>query len=93
VAKESGYAKIGRRSLRLFGVLTGAGIGATIAAKPAIGVAVGGVGATLLQATAKEAAKYLFDLSASVGADWKPVVFGNWYRQKISDLLRNDPDE
>lgn len=90
VAKESGFSNIARRGLRLFGVLGGAAIGATIGADPAIGAAVGVVGGAVVQAGAEESVKYLFDLSASVGAEWRPVVFGDWYSGKIAVLLKED---
>lgn len=90
VARESGFTNVARRALRLFGVLSGAAIGATIAANPAIGAGVGVVGGAVVQAGAEESVKYLFDLSASVGAEWRPVVFGDWYSGKIAKLLKED---
>ena len=79
-----------RRSLKVFGVLSGAAVGASITANPAIGVAVGGIGAAVVEAGAKEAVKYLWDLGADLGAEWRPVVFGKWYSKKISDLLSKE---
>lgn len=91
VASDSGFANVARRGLRLFGVLTGAAIGSKIAADPALGATLGAVGASVVQAAAKEAVKYLFDLSADVGAAWKPVVFGDWYSGRIAKLLKENP--
>jgi hypothetical protein len=90
VARETGFSNIGRRALRVFGVLSGAAVGATIVAEPAIGVALGGVAGATVQEGVQEAVKYLFDLSATIGADWRPVVFGNWYSGKIAKLLKDD---
>jgi len=90
VAKSSGFRNVARRSLKVFGVLSGAAVGASITANPAIGVAVGGIGAAVVEAGAKEAVKYLWDLGADLGAEWRPVVFGKWYSKKISDLLSKE---
>lgn len=90
VAKETGFANIGRRVLRIFGVVGGAAVGASIIANPAVGVVAGAVGGAVIQAGADEGVKYLFDLSASVGAEWKPVVFGDWYSGRIQKLLKED---
>jgi hypothetical protein len=93
VARESGFANVARKALKLFGVLGGAAIGATITANSAIGAAAGAAGGAALGAGAGEAVTYLSDLAASVGADWKPVVFGDWYSGKIAKLLKEDSQE
>jgi hypothetical protein len=83
VAKELGFAKAARKSLRMFGCLGGAALGASIVHDHTLGAVAGAV----VGEGAQEAVQYLFDLGASLGADWKPVVFGNWYKKRISQLL------
>lgn len=51
------------------------------------GAAIGAAGGAAIQAGAEEAVKYLFDLGADLGANWRPVVFGQWYSAKIAKLL------
>lgn len=87
VAKSSGFRNVVRRSLKIFGLLSGAVVGASIEGNPVVGAAVGGIGAGALQAGAEEAVKYVCDLGADLGTEWRPVVFGNWYSKKISKLL------
>jgi len=88
VARETGFRNVARTSLKLFGVLGGAAVGGGVGA--AIGDATGAVGGAALGAAVGEALTYLSDLAANVGRDWKPVVFGNWYSEKISRLLKAD---
>jgi hypothetical protein len=88
VARESGFANIARRGWRVFGVVGGAAVGGAVLADPAIGAAVGAAGGAAVQAAAEESVKYLFDLSASIGTKWSPVVFGDWYSTKIANLLK-----
>ncbi|MCU1264552.1 MAG: hypothetical protein JWM21_870 [Acidobacteria bacterium] len=90
VAEASGFAKVTRRGLRIFGVLGGAAVGATVADHAAIGATLGAAAGALLEDGVKESMKYLFDLGANLGDKWKPVVFGNWYSRKISKLLEKD---
>lgn len=82
VARESGLTKAGRKTLNLFGVLGGSAVGGVIGAMtkdPVTGAAVGGaVGSALT---------YVFDLASKIGADWKPVVFGKWFKNRIEKLL------
>ena len=72
----------------MFGVLGGPAGGYAIAKvagqDPMVGVAVG---------TALEGVKYLLDVGSRLGADWKPMVFGNWYKERITKLLKNEHDE
>lgn len=82
VAKESGFTKAGRKVLKLFGDVGGGAAGAVVGAvisEPVTGAAIGGaVGGAL---------SYIFDLGEKLGADWKPVVFGDWYKDRIAKLL------
>lgn len=90
VARASGFTNIARRGLKIFGVLSGAAVGAALVAEPAVGAAIGAAGGAAVHAGAEEAVKYLFDLGADLGADWKPVVFGEWYSGKIAKLLKQN---
>ena len=73
VAKETGFGSAARRGLSLFGVVGGAVAGAVWTGP--IGAAVGA------------GAGYLLDLAAKLGADWRPVVFGNWVKARVEKLL------
>ena len=87
VAKASGFSKVARRTLKMFGVLGGAALGAKIGADPSVGAALGAAGGAMLGKGAGEAVKYMFELGSNLGVGWKPVVFGDWYREKIERLL------
>jgi len=78
VAKESGLIKYGRKSLNLFGVVGGAALGA------AVGDVTGAV--------AGASTGYLLDIASRLGTDWRPVVFGNWYRDRIEKVLRDEEE-
>lgn len=87
VAQASGFSKVARRTLKLFGVLGGAAIGAKITGNPSVGAALGGAGGAMLGKGAGEAVKYIFELGSNLGVGWKPRVFGDWYRDRIEKLL------
>lgn len=84
VAKESGWSKLGRKSLSLFGLLGGSALGAYIGSETAK------INGAVLGATAGQGVKYLLDLAAKFNTGWKPVVFGNWLKNKIENLLEED---
>ncbi|MEM7249308.1 MAG: hypothetical protein AAF533_28605 [Acidobacteriota bacterium] len=73
VAKESSTTSVGRKALRLFGVLGGAAVGAATGGMPG---AVAGAGVN-----------YLASLAAGLREDWRPVVFGDWLRARIERVL------
>lgn len=77
VGKESGLQRAGRKSLSLFAVAAGAAAGSYMGGPlgVAAGAAVGGV------------TSYVLDLASKIGADWKPVVFGNWMGNRIEKFL------
>lgn len=86
VAKEAGLTRAGRKVLRLFGVL-GAPIGGTAVATavgqhPLIGTVAG--------AAVSAGLEYVFDLGSKIGEEWRPVVFGKWYKNEIDKLLRKN---
>ena len=84
VAREAGIAKAGRKTLTIFGVIGGGAVGGAIgsvAKDPVAGAAIGGaIGSALT---------YVTDLASKMGADWKPVVFGNWFKDRIIKLLED----
>ena len=71
--------------MRAFGVVGGAAAGASLAANvsPIGGAVVGSIVGDVLQ----DAVKHFFDIGAELGDEWKPVVFGNWYKGYIEKLL------
>jgi hypothetical protein len=74
-------------ALNLFGILGGGASGAylgTVLGGP-VGGAVGGV--------AGSAVAYLAELTAKIGADWKPVVFGDWMRDRIRESISKNKTE
>jgi hypothetical protein len=80
LAEESGLVKLGRKGLHLFGVIGVPIAGVYVAGNyqgidPAIVV---GAGAGL---------SFVFDVASKIGQDWKPVIFGNWARERIEHLL------
>lgn len=79
VARESGLLKFGRSSLRIFGILTGGGVGGLLgAAMPGpFGGAIGGL--------AGGAISFTTEVCAKIGEGWKPVVFGNWLRDRVEE--------
>ena len=84
VAHESGIIKAGRKALSIFGVIgggaTGSAIGATVA---------GPIGGTI-GAAAGSSVGYLADVTSKIGADWKPIVFGDWLGDRIKKVVRDD---
>jgi hypothetical protein len=71
VAKESGFTKVSRTTLNLFGILGGATIGGIVENK------VPGVPGVAIGALAVAGTEYLFDIAKRINQDWKPIVFGD----------------
>jgi hypothetical protein len=86
VAKESGFIGVGRRALKLFGFVSGGVLGAAIGHDLGVG-AIGGIAGHVAQKGVEKGVNYLFNLGAHLGVDWKPVCFGNWYKERIERLL------
>jgi hypothetical protein len=80
VAKEVGIISLGRKTLRMFGIL-GIPIAEAFITKayPETALVTGSVSA---------GAAYLIDVASKIGEDWKPVVFGNWVRDRIEKVLK-----
>jgi len=81
-SRELGLITAGRKALSIFGVIGGGAAGSLIGTTMAgpIGAAIGGA--------AGSATGYLTDIVSRIGADWKPVVFGNWLRQRIEKFTK-----
>lgn len=60
VANESGFTRVGRRALRMFGCVSGAALGASVVHDHALGAVAGAV----IGEGVNEAVKYLFDIGA-----------------------------
>jgi hypothetical protein len=86
VAKEAGLIKGTRKVLQLFGTLGGAALGAPIGTA-AGGTAAGATAGAALGGAAGEGLKYILDIGSKLGAEWKPMVFGQWYKARIAKLL------
>ncbi|MCK4904928.1 hypothetical protein KAS42_01605 [bacterium] len=82
VAKESGFIKCSRKAINLFGILGGGAIGSII------GGSVSGVGGATIGGMVGSGTGFLADIASKIGADWKPVVFGNWTSDRIEKVLR-----
>lgn len=78
VAKEVGWTRGARKTLRLVGVVAGAATGAVV------GGAVAGIPGSVVGALAGEGLKYVMDLAASLGEGWRPVVFGNLVKESLA---------
>jgi hypothetical protein len=84
VAQESGWVKVGRKALALFGILGGAAVAA------AVGGGIAGVPGAIAGAGIEAGLVYVFDLASRLDEDWQPVVFGNWARDRIRKELARD---
>jgi len=83
VARESGIKTGARKALSIFGILSGPAAGSIIGnliAGP-VGGALGGA--------AGGAVTYLADVASRIGSNWRPVVFGEWLRKRIEDVIDN----
>jgi len=80
-AKESKITKLTRHSLNIFGVIAGGAAGAAIGSS-----LTGPVGGAIGGATGSSIG-YLTNVASKLGGDWKPVVFGNWARGRIENIV------
>ena len=81
VARESGIKTGARKAVSIFGILGGGAAGSaagSLIAGP-VGGALGGV--------VGGAVGYLADVTSKIGANWRPVVFGQWLRKRIEDVI------
>lgn len=79
VAKESGIVKATRKALNLFGVIGGGALGG------ALGNVMSGIEGAAIGGGAGSTAGYLLDLASKLGADWKPIVFGTWFKERMGE--------
>jgi len=80
VAKETGIISLGRKTLRVFGLLGIPVAEAFIAQSyPETALITGSISAGII---------YLIDVASKMGEDWKPVVFGHWVRDRIEKILK-----
>lgn len=86
VAKESGLEGAGRKTLRLFGNVGGPVVGAMV------GTAVAGLPGTAAGAAAGGAVGFVSEVASKLGSGWRPVVFGNWLRERIEKVLGESPE-
>ena len=82
VAKELGFIRHGRKTINLFGVLGGGAAGSFI------GSSISGPTGTAIGGIVGSGVGFLTDIASKLGADWKPVVFGNWAKNRIEKLMR-----
>lgn len=82
VARELGLIAVGRKVLSMFGVMGGGALGSVV------GAAVAGPAGAALGGAVGTASGYAVDVAAKIGADWKPVVFGEWLRHRIQKLVQ-----
>lgn len=86
VSRETGLVSAGRKALNLFGVLGGGAIGGVI------GNAVAGPVGGALSGAAGSALTYLVEIASNYGTSWKPVIFGEWLRDRIEKNLKEGKD-
>jgi hypothetical protein len=84
VAKETNLLKGSRSTFRLISTIGGAALGAS----PVVATAFGG---PVAGAVMGAAAGWLLDMGSRIGAEWKPVVFGNWIKDRIERELSGRP--
>ena len=85
VAKEVGLARFGRKTLSLFGLIS-------LAAGTFVGEGIGGPLGSTIGAGIGVGTKYLFDLASKIGAGWRPVVFGDWLKDRIANIMKENAD-
>ncbi len=87
VAKDSGFANISRKSLKLFGVLFKLGWSVFTEVKFK---ELDEVNKEAVKETVGQGIDKVFDYGAKkLGLDWKPVCFGDWYKDEIAQLLKD----
>ncbi len=76
-----------RKALNIFGVIGGGATGAYV------GTLLGGPAGGALGGAAGGAVGYLADVTSKIGANWRPVIFGDWLRDRIEKVVHNRGDE
>jgi hypothetical protein len=80
-AKQLGISTLGRKSLRMFGIL-----GLTLA-ETYLTYTYTDLPTALVTGAAST---FLIDVASKMSEDWKPVVFGNWVRDRIEKVLKEE---
>lgn len=84
VAKESGFTKTSRAALNIFGIMSGTAIGAVVETKlPGIS------GAVIGAAAGAASTEFLVGVAKKIDKEWKPIVFGDWMKNRIELLLED----
>ena len=83
VAKESGLINYSRKAINLFGVLGGGAAGSFL------GSSISGPAGATIGGIAGSGVGYLAGIASKLGSDWKPVIFGNWAKDRIEKLLKD----
>jgi len=81
VARELGSVRGARKALSMFGILGGPVVGSII------GCEVAGPLGTVIGAAAGAGTTYLAEVAARLAADWRPVVFGTWLKDRIQRAI------
>jgi hypothetical protein len=85
VAKEAGFTRVARRTLKYLTTVGGPAIGGVVTAAASHWMDVGLAGAA--GALAGGGAKFLFDTLSRLGEGWTPVVFGEWANARIKKYV------
>jgi hypothetical protein len=79
-AKQLGISTLGRKTLRMFGILGFA------LAETYLTYTYADLPTALITGAAST---FLIDVASKLEEDWKPVVFGNWVRDRIEKVLKS----
>lgn len=82
LGKELGIKKAARKTLKIFGIIGGSSMGALI------GSTVGDPMGAAAGSASGAATAYVLELASKIGAEWRPVVFGDWLKERISKVTQ-----
>lgn len=82
VAKESGYTRGARKALRIFGNIWAPAVGAVVGAN------MSGTEGAVTGAVAGSGLRFIIDIASKMNENWRPVVFGDWAKERIERVLR-----
>jgi hypothetical protein len=83
VAKEMGLIRGVRKAFSIFGPIGGGALGALI------GGAFDGTAGGVIGGAAGGGIGYLSDVCSKISSGWKPVIFGDWLRDRIERVIRD----
>lgn len=84
VARETGFSKAARKAVSLFGVVGGGAAGS------AIGASMGGPVGGAIGGAAGSSIGYLAEIASKIGSNWRPVVFGDWLKDRIQEHMERN---